>query len=67
MLKVNKIIIEDGVNGYFANSDAGWYDAIEKLILDADLRKKMGKAGREKIIAKYSLLSNKNNFLSLFS
>jgi len=64
---VNKIIIEDGVNGYFANSDAGWYDAIEKLILDADLRKKMGKAGREKIIAKYSLLSNKNNFLSLFS
>lgn len=64
---VNKIIIEEGINGYFANSDSDWYTMIEKLILDADLRKKMGKSGREKIIAQYSLLSNQNNFLSLFS
>ncbi|MEP7141844.1 MAG: glycosyltransferase family 4 protein [Ferruginibacter sp.] len=64
---VNKIIIEEGVNGYFANSDSDWYSRIEKLILDADLRKRMGKAGREKIIAGYSLQSNKNNFLNLFS
>lgn len=64
---VNKIIIEEGVNGYFANTDSDWYSNIEKLILDVDLRKKMGKAGQEKIIAQYSLQSNENNFLSLFS
>lgn len=64
---VNKIIIEEGVNGYFAGTNSEWYDKIEKLIQDAQLRKKMGKAGREMIVAKYSLLSNENNFLSLFS
>jgi glycosyltransferase involved in cell wall biosynthesis len=64
---VNKTIIEEGVNGFFANSDADWYNAIEKLIADADLRKKMGKAGQEKIIAQYSLQSNENNFFSLFN
>lgn len=64
---VNKMIIEDGINGYFAETDLGWYNAIEKLLLDAPLRKKMGKAGRDKIIEKYSLQSNKKNFISLFS
>ena len=64
---VNKKIIEKGVNGYLAESDADWYNSIEKLILDADLRKKMGVAGRQKIITQYSLQSNENNFLNLFS
>ena len=64
---VNKQIIEEGVNGYLANSDAQWYDAIEKLILDAGLRKRMGKAGRNKIIEQFSLQSNESNFISLFS
>jgi glycosyltransferase involved in cell wall biosynthesis len=64
---VNKIIIEEGINGFFAISSDEWYCAIEKLILDQALRKKMGIAGRAKIIAQYSLQSNLNNFLSLFS
>ncbi len=64
---VNKKIIEEGVNGYFADSDAEWYTNIEKLLLDAELRKKMGVAGRQKIVAHYSLQSNKSNFLNLFS
>jgi len=64
---VNNTIIDEGVNGFFANSDADWYNTIEKLMLDTELRKRMGKAGREKIIAQYSLQSNENNFLSLFS
>ena len=63
---VNKIILQEGVNGYFANSETEWYTAIEKLILDPALRKKMGKAGREKIIDQYSLRSNYENFIGLF-
>lgn len=63
---VNKKIIEEGVNGSFADSDQEWYSSIEKLILEVDLRKKMGLAGRKKMIAQYSLESNENNFLSLF-
>jgi glycosyltransferase involved in cell wall biosynthesis len=64
---VNKIIIEEGVNGYFANSDDDWYHAIEKLMLNKHLRKEMGRAGRNKIIAQYSLRSNAGNFIRLFS
>jgi glycosyltransferase involved in cell wall biosynthesis len=64
---VNKKIIEDGVNGYFADSDAEWYNNIEKLLLNADLRKKMGIAGRQKMVDRYSLQSNESNFLNLFS
>ncbi len=67
LVGVNKKIIEEGINGYFANSDSEWYDAIEKLILNAPLRKKMGALGRNKIIEQYSLHSNENNFITLFS
>ena len=64
---VNKLIIEHGVNGFLCSSDEDWYNSIETMIKDASLRKKMGKAGREKMINQYSLQSNKNNFLSLFN
>ena len=64
---VNKTIIEEGINGFFASTDEEWYAAIEKLILDKELRKCMGKSGRKKVLAHYSLLSNERNFMSLFS
>ena len=64
---VNKKIIEQGVNGYFADTDEEWYNNIEKLIVDAALRKQMGTAGRKKMVAQYSLQSNENNFMHLFS
>ena len=64
---VNCSIIEEGINGYFANTDADWYTAIEKLIVDSELRIAMGIAGRRKMISQYSLQSNAANFLSLFS
>ena len=64
---VNKIIIEEGINGFFANSDEEWYQAIEKLMLDTQLRKRLGKAGRVKIVEQFSVQSNEQNFVSLFS
>ena len=64
---VNKEIIEDGINGFLCTSDAEWFDAIEKLICDAELRKVMGIRGRKKIIEQYSLQSNRENFLQLFN
>jgi glycosyltransferase involved in cell wall biosynthesis len=64
---VNKIIIEEGINGFFSKTEDDWYAAIEKLIRDPAVRKQMGKAGRKKITEEYSLSSNANNFLSLFA
>jgi glycosyltransferase involved in cell wall biosynthesis len=64
---VNKLIIEDGINGFLCNTEEEWYNAIVKMMKDAELRKSMGREGRKKIIRHYSLQSNKNNFLSIFS
>jgi glycosyltransferase involved in cell wall biosynthesis len=64
---VNKKIVEQNVNGFLCNTETEWYVSIEKLILDVELRKNMGREGRKKIIREYSLLSNQQNFLSLFS
>lgn len=64
---VNKRIIEQDINGYLCDKEDEWYTAIEKLILDTELRKRMGKEGRKKIIREYSLLSNGDNFIELFA
>jgi glycosyltransferase involved in cell wall biosynthesis len=64
---VNKVIIEEGVNGYLCDSNEAWVNGLKKLITDAALRKQMGLAGRKKIVAEYSVASQKEKFLSLFS
>lgn len=64
---VNSTIIDDGINGYLSNTENEWFNALEKLLNNPALRSKMGKKGREKIQAQYSLKSNATNFLSLFS
>lgn len=64
---VNKKIIDENINGFLCNSETEWYAAIEKLLLNADMRKKMGIEGRKKIVREYSLLSNGENFMFLFS
>ncbi|MDA7760373.1 glycosyltransferase [Amylibacter sp.] len=52
---LNKEIIEHGVNGFLAESDAEWRTAIEVLISDPDLRCRMEAAGRKKVENEYSL------------
>jgi glycosyltransferase involved in cell wall biosynthesis len=52
---VNKDIVEHGVNGFLAETDAEWREAIETLLSDADLRRRMGAAGRKKVEDGYSL------------
>lgn len=63
---VNIQIINHGENGYLARSEKEWEDFIKVLIQDPTLRKKIGKAGRQKVIDHYSVLSNSERFLSLF-
>lgn len=63
---VNKIIVEDGINGFLCNAVENWYQALSKLLKDASLREKMGLTGRQKIIKSYSVQANEAVFLSLF-
>lgn len=52
---VNSVIVEHGVNGFLASTEAEWQSAIEQLIADPALRHCMGQAGREKVEAHYSI------------
>jgi glycosyltransferase involved in cell wall biosynthesis len=63
---VNKLIIEDGVNGCLCNDADEWYTALEKLINSVEHRSQFTKAGREKIEGQYSIKANAGRFLSLF-
>ena len=52
---VNKILIENGKNGFLASTNEDWKISIIKLIKDKNLREQMGLSGRQKIEEKYSL------------
>lgn len=63
---VNTRIIEHNKNGFLASTEADWIEYLSCLITNDTLRKQMGHAGRKKIIENYSVVSNEENFLSLF-
>lgn len=52
---VNREIIDDGRNGFLAGNPSEWAEKLERLLVDADLRKRFAVAGRETIAARYSL------------
>ena len=52
---VNTEIVDHGVNGFLANTADEWRSALETLIGDPELRRRMGRAGREKVERKFSL------------
>lgn len=52
---VNTKIIEHGGNGFLADTEEEWRKALETLIGDPELRQRMGRAGRRKVEAWYSL------------
>jgi glycosyltransferase involved in cell wall biosynthesis len=64
---VNSTIIDHGVNGYIANNTENWKQHLLTLMKDTEARKKMGIAGREKMVREYSVNSQKKAFLNLFS
>lgn len=52
---VNVDIVRQGDNGYLASDDDAWEDAMHRLVNDAALRQRMGRAGREQVEREYSL------------
>ena len=51
---VNAEIVEDGRNGYLARTTDEWETAIERLLLDPDLRRRLGGEGRLTVERSYS-------------
>ncbi len=61
-------IVEDGISGIWVpvkdiQATAG---AIEKLVLSEELRKKMGKAGRNTVLKKYNWENNVDHMITIY-
>lgn len=52
---VNKEIVEQGVNGFLADSQAEWVTALEQLLTQPQLRSRLGQAGRLRVESTYCL------------
>ncbi|WP_339905579.1 glycosyltransferase family 4 protein, partial [uncultured Cyclobacterium sp.] len=52
---MNKEVVNNGENGFLASTSEEWISALEKLILDPQLRKDFGKKGRDKVLREYTL------------
>jgi glycosyltransferase involved in cell wall biosynthesis len=64
---VNKTIIDEGVNGFLCSSAEEWRTCLQKLLADESLRESMGTAGRRKVEKFFSIVSQSQNFILLFS
>ena len=63
---VNTKIIDNGFNGLLASDPEEWLKNLSMLIENEKVRNDMGRAGRKKVIANYSVISTSSSFLSLF-
>jgi glycosyltransferase involved in cell wall biosynthesis len=52
---VNTEIVENGCNGFLATSGDEWQTALRRLLEDVELRRKLGKAARQTVEARYSI------------
>jgi glycosyltransferase involved in cell wall biosynthesis len=62
---INRTLVEDGVDGFLATSEEEWTDRLCRLIEDADLRQRMGVAGRRKMERGYALSASASRFIEI--
>jgi glycosyltransferase involved in cell wall biosynthesis len=63
---VNTEIIDDGKNGFLADSETEWYSKLSVLITSSELRNRLGKNGRYTVEKYYSTDATKDRYLKLF-
>ncbi|OGP79280.1 MAG: hypothetical protein A2V86_08605 [Deltaproteobacteria bacterium RBG_16_49_23] len=62
---INKEIVKDGVNGFWAQNEEQWNDRLLELINEREMRKEMGLKGREIVEKNYSLDVNAPRLFSV--
>lgn len=60
----NPIVIRDGENGFLADTDQDWVQALERLIEDHALRERMGKQAAQDAHRKYTLQANADKIVA---
>jgi len=63
---INKDIVEDGVNGFWAQNEGEWEERLLKLIKEEELRREMGLKGRKTVERAYSLEVNAPRIIDVF-
>ena len=61
----NRVIIEEGLNGFLAKDNDDWVSKLSRLIEDRGLREKIGVAGRKTVVERYSLKVNAPKILRI--
>ncbi|KAA1259672.1 Glycosyl transferases group 1 [Rubripirellula obstinata] len=64
---VNAEIIGDGLVGRIASDETQWYESIKKLLLDTELRKELGRTGRQLVADQYSIEANWRKLLEVLA
>jgi glycosyltransferase involved in cell wall biosynthesis len=54
----NAYVVRDGVDGFLANSTEEWVEKLGRLVRDAELRQRIGLAGRKTAEEKFSVEAN---------
>jgi len=62
---INRDIVKDGVNGFWAATDREWADRLSTLIQNPALRQEMGRRGIETVEQEYSLAVTSEAFIRI--
>ena len=60
-------IIEDNVNGRLVRSEDEWFEKLYELIVNANLRERLGKKARQDMLEKYSTKAIYNKYIEVFN
>ena len=55
---VNATILQDSRVGLAASDDDQWFESLRSLLVDPELRQRMGRAGRALVESKYCIEAN---------
>ena len=64
---VNQKLVDHEISGYLARSNEDWVGYLSRLIEDVDLRVRMGREGRARMVKIYGLDRAADRMVSLFS
>lgn len=60
-------IIQHLKNGWLVKTEAEWINALEELIINQDLRRKLGEAARKTVVENYSTQVIKSKYLTILN
>ena len=64
---INRDLVEDGVNGFWATNHEEWEEKLSVLIENNALRERMGREGRERVLKGYTIQACAPRLLSILN